>query len=260
MFGSFLCMVLNNDLISFFSMLLLFSCSVMSYSLWPHGLQQARFPCPSASPGACSNLCSLNQWCHPTISSSVIPFFCLQSFAISGSFPMSWLFASGAQSIGASASVLPMNIQGCFFYDWSPCCPRDSQESSPAPQFENINSLALSFLYGLTLTFIHDNWKSHLLLLFSPSVVSDSLQSHRLQHTSLSCPSPSPRACSDSYPLSRWCRPTISSSVIPFSSSLLSFAASGSFPVSWLFTSDGQSIGFQSQHQSFQWIFRIDFL
>ena len=99
-------------------MLLLFSCSVMSYSLWPHGLQQARFPCPSASPGACSNLCSLNQWCHPTISSSVIPFFCLQSFAISGSFPMSWLFASDGQSIGASASasILPMNIS--FRIDW----------------------------------------------------------------------------------------------------------------------------------------------
>ena len=99
-------------------MLLLFSCSVVSYSLWPHGLQQARFPRPSPSPGACSNLCSLNQWCHPTISSSVIPFFCLQSFPVSGSFPVSWLFASDGQSIGASASasILPMNIS--FRIDW----------------------------------------------------------------------------------------------------------------------------------------------
>ena len=95
-----------------------FSCSVMSDSLWPHGLQHTRLPCTSPTPGACSNSCPLSRWCHPTISSSVIPFSsCLQSFPASGSFPMSRLFASGGQSIGvsASASVLPMNIQ-----DWFP--------------------------------------------------------------------------------------------------------------------------------------------
>ena len=100
-----------------FFLLLLFNCSVMSDSLQPHGLQHARLPCPSSSPGACSNSCPLSQWCHPTISSSVIPFAsCLQSFPASGSFPMSWLFALGGQSIGASASasVLPMNIQDWF--------------------------------------------------------------------------------------------------------------------------------------------------
>ena len=89
----------------------------MSDSLWPHGLQHARFPCPSPSPRVCSNSCPLSQWYHPTISSSVIPFSsCLQSFPASGSFPMSWLSASGGQSIGASASasVLPVNIQGWF--------------------------------------------------------------------------------------------------------------------------------------------------
>ena len=99
-------------------MLLLFSHSVVFDSLQPHGLQHARLPCPSPSPRACSNLCPLSWWCHPTISSSVIPFSsCLQSFPASGSFLMSWLFASGGQSIGASASpsVLPMNIQ-----DWFP--------------------------------------------------------------------------------------------------------------------------------------------
>ena len=99
-------------------MLLLFSCSALSNSLRPHGLQHTRLPCPSPSPGACSNLFPLSWWCHPTISSSVIPFsYCLQSFSVSGSFPMSWLFTSGGQSIGASssASVLPMNIQ-----DWFP--------------------------------------------------------------------------------------------------------------------------------------------
>ena len=91
----------------------------MSNSLQPHWLQHARPPCPSPSPRVCSNQCSFSWWwCHPTISSSVIPFSsCLQSFPASASFPMSQLFASGGQSIGASASasVLPMNIQG-----WSP--------------------------------------------------------------------------------------------------------------------------------------------
>ena len=96
---------------------LLVSCSVISNSLWPHGLQHAGLPCPSLSPGVCSDLCPLSWWCYPTISSSVIPFsFCPQSFPASGSFPKSWLFASGSQSIGASASasVPPMNIQGWF--------------------------------------------------------------------------------------------------------------------------------------------------
>ena len=90
--------------------------SVASDSLWPHGLQHARLPCPSPTPGACSNLCPSSRWCHPTISSSVIPFSCLQSFPASGSFPMSQFFESGGQGIGASASasVLPMHIQGWF--------------------------------------------------------------------------------------------------------------------------------------------------
>ena len=96
--------------------LLLFSHSVMSNSLGPHGLEHARLPCPSSTPRACSNSCPLSRWCHPTISSSAVPFSsCLQSFPASGSFLMSWLFESGGQSIGASASVLPMNIQ-----DWFP--------------------------------------------------------------------------------------------------------------------------------------------
>ena len=77
-----------------------FSCSVMSDSLWPHGLQHARLPCPSPTPRAYSNSCPLSQWCHPTISSSVVPFSCLQSFTASGSFPMSQLFTSGGQSTG----------------------------------------------------------------------------------------------------------------------------------------------------------------
>ena len=93
---------------------LLLSSLVMSSSLQPHGLQHARLPCPSSSPWACFNSCPLSQWCHPTISSSVIPFSsCLQSFPASGAFPVSRLFTSGGQSIGASPSapILPMNIQ-----------------------------------------------------------------------------------------------------------------------------------------------------
>ena len=95
-----------------------FSRSVVSDSLQPHGWQHARPPCPSPTPGVYSNPCPLSQWCHPTISSSVIPFSsCLQSFPASGSFPVSQFFTSRGQSTGvsASASVLPMNIQ-----DWFP--------------------------------------------------------------------------------------------------------------------------------------------
>ena len=90
------------------------------------------------------------------------------------------------------------------------------------------------------------------LLLVSRSVVSNSLQPHGLNHIRPPCPSPSPRACSISCPLSRWCHPTISSSVVPFSSCLLSFPESGSLPMSWLFTSDGQRIGASASASVFQ--------
>ena len=95
-----------------------FSCLVVSESLQPHGLQHARLPCPSPTPEACSNSCPSSRWWHPTIPSSVLTFSsCLQSFPVSGSFPMSQFFTSGGQStrVSASASVLPVNIQ-----DWSP--------------------------------------------------------------------------------------------------------------------------------------------
>ena len=99
-----------------------FSHSVVSDSLWPHGLQHARLPCPSPTPRVYSNSCPLSRWCHPTISSSVVPFSsCPQSFPASGSFPMSEFFASGGQSIGAEAlpSVLPMSIQDWFPFGWT---------------------------------------------------------------------------------------------------------------------------------------------
>ena len=101
---------------------------------------------------------------------------------------------------------------------------------------------------------------ARILLLFSHSVVSDSLRPHGLQHARLPCPSPSPGACSTSCPLCRWCHSVIASSIVPFSSCLQSFPASGSFPMSQFFASNGQSMELQLQHQSLQWIFRVDFL
>ena len=98
------------------------SCTVVSDSLRPHGEQHARPPCPSPTPRACSELCLWSQWCHPAISSSVVPLSsCLQSFPASGFFPKSQFFTSHSQSIGvsASASVLPMNIQDWFPLGWT---------------------------------------------------------------------------------------------------------------------------------------------
>ena len=96
--------------------------SVVSSSLWPHGLQHTRLPCPSPTPGACSNSCPLSRWCHPTISSSVIPFSsCLQSFPASGSFLMSQLFTSGGQYLSFSFNISPSNEYSgliSFKIDW----------------------------------------------------------------------------------------------------------------------------------------------
>ena len=108
-----------------------FSLSVVSVSLQPHGLQHARLPCPSPTPGAYLNSCPSSQWCHTTISSSVVPFSShLQSFPASGSFQMSQFFASGGQSIGVSASVsvLPMNIQDWFPLGWTGWISLSSQD------------------------------------------------------------------------------------------------------------------------------------
>ena len=110
-----------------------FSRSVVSDSMRPHELQHARAPCPSPTPRVHSNSRPSSRWCHPAISSSVIPFSsCLQSLPASESFPMSQLFAWDGQSTGVSAlaSFLPKKSQG-----WSPYSPRDSQESSPTPLF-----------------------------------------------------------------------------------------------------------------------------
>ena len=134
-----------------------FSHSVVSDSLQPHGLQHARPPCPSPTPRVYSNSCPLSQWCHPTISSSVIPFSShFQSFPASGSFQMSQNFTSGGQSIGvsASASVLPVNIRDWFPLGWTGWLSLQSKGLSSffwIPQFKSINSSVLSFLYSPTL-------------------------------------------------------------------------------------------------------------
>ena len=133
-----------------------FSRSVVSDSLRPRESQHARPPCPSPSPGVHSHSRPSSPWCHPAISSSVVPFFsCPQSLPASESFPLSQLFAWGGQSTGVSAlaSFLPKKSQS----------PRDSQESSPTPHFKSINSSALSPLHSPTLTSIHDYWKNHTL-------------------------------------------------------------------------------------------------
>ena len=124
-------------------------------------------PCPSPFPTACSNSCLLSWWCHPTISFSVIPFSsCLQYFPASGSFKMSWLFTSGGQSIGVSAStsVLPVSIQDWFPLGWTDWVSLQSKGLSSIfsnTTVQSINSLALSLLYGPTLTSIHDYCKNH---------------------------------------------------------------------------------------------------
>ena len=144
-----------------------FSRSVVSDSLWPHESQYARPLCPSPSPGVHSNSRPSSRWCHPAISSSIVPSSsCPQSLPASESFPIRQLFAWSEQILEFQlqhysfqrtprADLLQNGLVG------SPCSPRDSQESSPTPQFKSINSSALSFLHSPTLASIHDHWKNH---------------------------------------------------------------------------------------------------
>ena len=148
-----------------------FSHSVMSNSLKPHWLQHARLPCQSPTPGVFLNSCSLSWWCHPTISSSVIPFSShLQSFPASGSFQMSQFFPSSGQSIGVSVSalVLPMNIQAWFPLGWTGLISLQSKGLSRV--FSNMAvwkhqffsaQLSLWSMHIHALTSIHNYWKNH---------------------------------------------------------------------------------------------------
>ena len=146
-----------------------FSHSVVSDSLRPHESQHARPPCPSPTPGVHSNSCPSSWWCHPSISSSVLPFSSrLQSFPATGSFPVSWLFTSGSQRIGASASAsaLPMNIQGWFPLGWTGLI--------------SLQSLGLSRVFSITTVQKHQFfstqlsfwWLSHVQLLVTPWTVA----------------------------------------------------------------------------------------
>ena len=135
-----------------------FSCSIVSNTLWSHEPQHTRPPCPWPTPGVHPNPCALSQWCHPTISSSAGPLLLLPSVfpsirvfsnesALCISWPKYWSF---------SFNISPSNEHlGLIFII------RDSQESSPTPQFKSINSSALSFLHSPALTFIRDHWKNH---------------------------------------------------------------------------------------------------
>ena len=141
--------------------------SVMSDSLRPHELQHARPPCPSPAPGVHSNSSPSSWWCHPAISSSVVPFSsCHQSLPASESFQIGQFFASGGQSIGVSASVsvLPMNIQDRFPLGWTGWISLQSKglwRIFSNTTVRSINSSALSFLHSPTLTSIYDRWKNH---------------------------------------------------------------------------------------------------
>ena len=144
-----------------------FSCSVLSESLRPHGLQHTTPPCASPTPRAYSNSCPLCRWFHPTISTSVVPFSSsLQSFPHHGLFK--WVSSSHQVAKVLEFQVQHQSFQGIPRTDLlqdelvgSPYSPRDSQESSPTPQFKSINSSALSLLHSPTLTSIHDHWKNH---------------------------------------------------------------------------------------------------
>ena len=181
------------------------SCCVVSDSLWPHGLQHSRLPCPSLTPGACLDWSPLSWWCHPTILSFLSPSPpSFNLFQHQGFFPVSQFFTSGGQSIRASASgsVLPMNQ-------------------------------------------------------FSSVALSSSNLCNPWQHARLPCLSPAPRVCSNSYPLSQRFHPTIWSllqlpSVFPSIRVFFQWVSSSCQLV--------KVLEFQLQHQSFQWIFRADFL
>ena len=156
-----------------------FSCSVMSYSLQPMDCSTPGFPVHHQFPEL-AQTCLLSQWCHPTISSSVSLFFCLQSFPASGSFPMSKFFTSGGQSIGASASasVFPMNVENWFPLRLTGLISLQSKglsrvfSNTTVQKHQFFNSSVLSFLYGPT--------HIHTYAVLSCSVMSDSLQPHGL--------------------------------------------------------------------------------
>ena len=173
--SSMTCLLYRNVLLSLhmfvflrdFSCSVQFSNSVMSYTLWPHEPQHARPPCPSPTSRVHPNPCPLCQWCHPTISSSVVPFsYCPQSFPASGFFPNEsafcitwpqyWRFSFNISSSNEHPGLSSFRMDW-----WDILAVQGTLKSSPTPQFESINSSVLSFPYSPTLTSIHDYWKNH---------------------------------------------------------------------------------------------------
>ena len=144
----------------------------MSDFLWPNGLQHARLPCPSLSLRICSNSCPWNQWCYLTNPASAVPYsFCLQFLPASESFQ--WVHYS--HQVAKVLELQLQSFQWIFSTDflshwlvWSPCYPRNSQESSPEPQYENINFSVLGLLCGPTLKSVNDYWKNHSFWLYGP--------------------------------------------------------------------------------------------
>ena len=170
--GHLNCFLLLTTMNNFKMIILVFSHQIMSDSLWPHGLQHARLSCPSPSPRACSNSCSLSRWCHPNISSSVVLFSsCLHSFPASGSFLMSWLFTSGGQSIGtsASASVLLMKVQGSFPLGLTGLI--------------SLQSKGLSRVFSNTTIQKHQFFHAQLCLWYSSHILSWLLEKHSSDYT-----------------------------------------------------------------------------
>ena len=219
-----------------------FSCSVVSDSLWPHGSQPTRLPCPSPILKDYSNSCPLNQWCQPTISSSVIPFSShLQSLSASVSFPMNEFFASGGQNIESSASVLPI-----FSTNWFPLGLTD---------LISLLFKGISWVFSNKTVQKHQFFSDQLFLWFNFNIrIVQFISVQSLSHVQLFAtawtaalrppwPSPTHRVYPNSCQLSRWCHPVISSFVIPFSYCLQSFPTSGSFQMSQYFASGGRRLG-----------------
>ena len=214
------------------ALLLLFSHSVLSDSLQPHGLQNARLACPSPSPGVCSNSRPLSRWCQPINSLSVTLFSsCSQPFPASGTFPMQKsdlkLHHFCRHVLNATSKWLCFQVSESWFrkktlmFSW----------------------LSTMLYFQEKVIFSYFVSQGTCSVQFSHSVMSDSLWPHGLQHTRPPCLSPTPRVYLNSCLLSWWCHSTISSSVIPLSSRHQSFPASGSSQMSQFFSWGGQSLG-----------------
>ena len=220
----------------------------MSDSLWPHGLQHTRPPCPSPTSGVYPNSCPLSRWCHPTISSSVVPFSsCPQSFPASGSLQMSQLFASGGQSIGVSAStsVLPMIIQNWSPLGWTGCISLQSKGLSRV--FSN-TTVQKHQLFGTQFSSVQSVSRVRLFATPSTAARQASLSitnSHSsLKLTSIESVMPSNHLILSS-PFPPAPNPSQHQSLFKWSSSSHQVA---------------KVLEFQLQHQSFQWTPRIDLL